>query len=1220
MSKILRKDTFRSVSANKLRFVSVSVIVALAFSFFVGIKSSAPQMRDNANEYFKNNNVADIRLTSDAGFFDDDFNRICSLKNVKYAVKSKFVDTLLFSSENAIVNSVGERLSCRVGTIDFSKAENFTVTQNSSDGYMNRLVLYDGKYPSNVNECVIDVNASEIYPTLKIGKTITVAGDGTTLDDSLNVTEFKIVGTVKSPLYISDTYSDTTVSTGTLSTFIYVEDDAFKIKRANEIFIKAVGSDYYDKFSDSYSQMIAELSGQLHSLSDKCNEDNSEKIKAEIIGEINSKKNNIEMYGKNSENDISSLEEKVKALSSEVSANKNKITVLNNKHTAEKQSAELNRNKISDELKTQNEALKKLTEQRDNLCSDSDGYSELKKDYNSLYSKHSSDRKTLEEKQKLYDEAKKEYENSKKKVVSLSNNISESKAKITKAEDDITSANALLPDLTNKKSSYSAQRNHVSSQINQIRASGGSSKAMANAQNELGVIDSKLAEINAQIDELTEKKENAEKTKKDCTSQIEKSGSELVYAKEKVKQSEKNFNSVSGSYNSFKEAFEKDEKNLNQLNQKIIDLSSDNTDVAKLNDSIDELNTKINDLKIQYANANIQCILLEKEYGQNLNNAEFDVADSENKLSINNRDLSNLKNKIQKNKNNLNGDLRRLTVLGEPTHEFLWNIVPLNRQSGFVSFLSAMENIRYTAFIFPLLFFIIAMISCFVIMIKNIDEDRQKIGIFKALGYSDASIILKYLNYSLLTWICGTAVGVPLGTRVIPRLVYSIYKSVFTIPEVTAVYNPWYLISGLLVSLFVVITASLWAVLRVIRFNPSELMLSDSKGFRKHSVIEYFPNLWDKLSYGMIISARTVARNRKRVLLGILGIMCCTAMVLTSFGLLNCASAVTSNQYGEHGAMRFDTQITSDVYSKELLKKAANDDRIEKAVYISVGVVSVSFNDGKANSVNLIVPEDSENFGDYIDIGKNNLDAFDVIITKGVADKLGISAGDVVYITDSASVKQNIKISAICDNYINDYIYINESAYSEIFGSAPEYNNILCKAKDYIKQADIDAFTAEYSEHENVLASSTAVNLAKEEQISIDRIRVLMIFFIGSTVVFSLIMLYTVSNLNLSQRIREVANIKVLGFSDHEALIYAMREITISTFFGIAAGIVFGMILHKLFVSFIQVDNVVYSGGISWWSFIASIGIIAFAALISAIPIKIKIKKINMAEALKEIE
>lgn len=1220
MKKTLRKDIFRSVFSNKLRFISVVIIIALGFSFFVGIKSSAPQMRDNANEYFKNNNVADVRLTSVVGFSDGDIKAISSIEKVKYAVESMYVDAFLCSDSEPVLNNRGEKLTCRVGTVDFSKAEQFTVTQKSDDSYMNRLILFDGRYPENENECVIDANIADSFVQFKTGNTVSLKGDNSTLDDSLNVKEFKIVGTVKSPLYISDTYTDTSIGSGSLNTFIYVKDSAFNLHNANEVFVKMSGSDYYDKFSDKYNSEVSHLCVQINSFSADCFKNNKASVIPLLEQKINDKTEASQKYDVVSSQEIEDSENKLAVLKNIVNEKQKAVDEFDSKEHEQISLIDLDISKISTDLNIASDLLSTYTEQRDSIFNGIDGFTALKDEHDNLYKKHLEADKSLKAKKTELDKSKTELNKKNAEVTALEKSLNNSGNSVNDLKKQIQDIEKKLPELTSSKSTLENQKKHLQDEIFALTGTENSEASIQNAENELKKVNASILDINTQIEKLNAQKKILTQELDNNNSYKTDNSKKLTTAKEEAANAKTKFEKLNSEYSSLKKSYDDEQKKLNELSDKINKITAEKGDFTQINKNYDETSKKVSELKIELANAKNKKVITQKKHNEKSENILYDLSivkiDYDNAL----KDFEKQKDDIKYNKSSLIGDLNYYTSLKDNYDDLSWKTVGLTKMQGFVSFLSAMENIRYTAYILPLIFFVIAMISCFVIMMKNIQDERQKIGIFKALGYSGFAIMQRYLLYSFFALLFGILIGFPLGTMVLPKTIYSIYKAVFTIPEIGSVYNKYYLVFGLIVCVVSVFTATALAVIKEIRNNPSDLMLPNSNGFKKRSFIEHIPGLWDKMSYGMVISARTVTRNRKRVFLGILGIMCCTALVLTSFGLLNSATDVTNKQFNKKGVFKYDFQITVERKNDGLFKSINSDDRIEKAVYVSKDAVSVAKDDIVANGVNIVVPFDSNVFSDYIEIGKKNLTDNDVIITRGAAEKLNIKPGDTICVIDSDCVRRDIKVTSVSENYINDYIYITKTSYKNIFNIEPDFTYILCKAKDYVKSEDIDAFATEYSENEFVTSSSTASNLETAEKISVDRVSVLLTLCIVFTALFTVILIYTISNLSLAQRIREVANIKVIGFSDHESLIYVMREMNISSIVGGLLGIVFGIILHRVFIGFIQVDNIVYNGYIQWWSYIATVGIVVLASVISAIPVRIKIKNINMAETLKETE
>ena len=205
-----------------------------------------------------------------------------------------------------------------------------------------------------------------------------------------------------------------------------------------------------------------------------------------------------------------------------------------------------------------------------------------------------------------------------------------------------------------------------------------------------------------------------------------------------------------------------------------------------------------------------------------------------------------------------------------------------------------------------MVFFLTAMIACLVIMIKNVEEERKEIGIFKALGYSNSAVAGKFILYAVLAWIIGIFIGTVMGTCVLPFVICSIYNMTYSVPNVGTVFLADYVFFGIAISLILIVAATLIAVIHEIKHNPATLMRPKNIAYNRRNILEKIPGLWGKMSYGMVVVARTISRSRERVTAGTLGIACCTALILSSLGLINSTTAVSNAQYADDGIFKYD--------------------------------------------------------------------------------------------------------------------------------------------------------------------------------------------------------------------------------------------------------------------------------------------------------------------------
>ncbi|MBQ7549179.1 MAG: ABC transporter permease, partial [Clostridia bacterium] len=609
------------------------------------------------------------------------------------------------------------------------------------------------------------------------------------------------------------------------------------------------------------------------------------------------------------------------------------------------------------------------------------------------------------------------------------------------------------------------------------------------------------------------------------------------------------------------------------------------------------------------------------QYKLNAAKARYSTIDDE---------YTKLKEETDRKIANLNGDLKKYRAILKNADSMTWEATPQTALAGNKNFSRSLDNVHSISRVFPVLFLLTAMLACFVIMVRNIEEERSTIGIMKAIGYSDFAIFLKYVFYSVIAWTAGALLGVIIGAIFFPAAVSSIYAIIYEIPSIGIVYNPWYVSYGLEASAAAVLAATIAATSRELVYKPAALLRAKNINFSRRVWLERFPGLWDKLNYGMVFVARAVSRSRRRLFVGTVGVACCTALILSAFGLANSADAVSGVQYSKNGVFKYDVQLTlrsaQTSGSSDILESVLNDKRTENAMLISMDTANVSSTQYGSNenySARIITFDDKDEAGEFVSFklkeGSAGLDG-GVLVSEKLAKNSGARVGESVYLTSADGSVHSVKINGVVKNYINDYVYFSKQCYVETFNDEPALKYIVCNVKDYMSENDIAKFASDYLKLQDITGAATAKNMEESINDSMSRVMAVVVLFIISACVLAGIVMYTVANINISERVREVANIKVVGFSDNEVLLYVSRENIISTIFGLIIGIVFGIFFNSTLVSFISSDTVAYNESLYWWSYVATALIIAVVAVLVSLPLVMKIRKINMAETMKSIE
>lgn len=1191
MKKTLLKDTLRSISANRLRFISIIIIVALGISFFIGIKSSSPAMGYSANEYFRINNLLDVRVTSRIPFSQEDISKIEKIDKVDYVVRSRFVDATVSVGDESLVDNNGMEFSCRVISFDTGKAKDFTENGVSDDSYVNRLVLRDGRYPEHPGECVIDSTAAKTYDSLRIGSVIRLSGDNATITDSLKVDELTVVGTVDSPMFISFGRGSTQISSGELSCFAYVSNDDFSTSEVNELFVKIKYDDIYDKFSDEYKTIVRGIASQIRDMSTDIIDSKLSDLKIEYNTKIEQKMLEINAYNTSSAQLIADKKKEISDFKAYVDSEDEILAERKAKNDAEKKRLKADLDNQSTRFNTLLATYETNLKLYESQSSEIEGYTEIEKRYNEILEKQKhldslKNEKELAEKnrdkaQKDVDSAYKEKETQLANKPSFENAIKEIDIEIKLLEAQKNDPDADLESIQLKINNYNYQKEEY-----------------------LGY----LKDIDEAVKHWEEKKDN-----------LGKAESELVKA--------------TTAYDTAKSAYGADaepetlEKYAGMLKQ----LTAGQENLITLSETVEKQSTELEELKKSVTQAQIRYTLSVRNSGIDIQKAQYDLDNAKTRYYTIDNELTALEGEVAKTKNNLSGDLKKLENTLNNLDNITWQTTAQCDLVGHSAFEKSMSNILSVSDIFPVIFLVTAMIACFVIMMKNVEEERGAIGLLKACGYSNASITVKFLSYSVFAWLGGAFLGGIAGTCLVPSMVYSIYDIVYTVPNVGAVFNFKYICLGLVISFVTTMIATLFALSREMRMYPAALMRPKAIGYNRRSVLERLPDFWGRLPYGIVLLIRTVIRSRKRVVIGSVAIACCTALILSAFGLLNSANAVVDSQYGsEDSIFKYDVQfvLTAPQNPSEspVLEKIKEDNLVTSAMLVSNNSMSVSPDTDRSatDNVHLVVPNEMDNIGEYINLeiieGTANLRENGVVISQKLAKDMDAHPGEILYFTDSDDVVHPITVIGIVKNYIEHYAYVSADTYKDIFMAQPEYRYLVCVLKDYAEGQEISDFASSYIRTEDVSGVATAQTMSRTADAAVNQVLVLVLLFVASACLLAMIVMYTTSNVNISERTHEIANIKVIGFSNSEVLLYVTRENIISTVIGAVIGIVGGVALHRVLVNLISVDTVMYGDSISWWSFLVTVLIISAVAVLASLPILFKINKVDMAETLKSIE
>lgn len=540
---------------------------------------------------------------------------------------------------------------------------------------------------------------------------------------------------------------------------------------------------------------------------------------------------------------------------------------------------------------------------------------------------------------------------------------------------------------------------------------------------------------------------------------------------------------------------------------------------------------------------------------------------------------------------------------------------------GYACFDSDSQIVDGIANVFPVFFFLVAALVCMTTMTRMVDDHRTQIGVLKSLGYGKAVIIGKYIIYSGSAAAIGCIAGFLIGSMTIPRIIWTVYDIMYGFAPLETVFDPLLAVISLAVSLLCSVGSTLAACFMVFSNVPAQLIRPTAPKAGKRVFLEHIPFVWKRLKFLHKVSVRNILRYKKRFIMMVLGIGGCTALLLTGFGIRDSIRNIAVFQFDEievfDGSVSFinptDAQ-TADTFCKE------NTDSISEMLLLYESSVTVS-TDKMSKSVKLRVPNKTDLSG-FVNLhdADSSIDFPKIgcaVINKSLAELLNVTAGDTVMLADGSERRMQVTVSGVFDNYVYNYMYISADTYEQGFGECPQFKTAFV---NFAQDSDVRQAAARLSEDDQI--ASISVNQDMRDRVSsmlssLDYIVLLVIVCAGA---LAFIVLYNLTNINITERIREIATIKVLGFRPLETASYVYRENLILTVIGALLGLPLGNALLAYVIAQIKIDMVSFDTIISTASYLFSIILtFAFTALVSIL-LYFKLQKINMAESLKSIE
>lgn len=1165
--------------------MSIFGIVAIGVGFFAGIKGAAPDMRTTADTYYDDNGLMDFRLVSTYGFDEKD---IAALKEIAGAevFPSYYID-LLSNCEGS------------------SPSASRLFALNASYNDLNAITLAEGRMPVNEKECLINVSDMKGGPS--VGETVIFTdSDGKAPDDIISVNEYTIVGSYMTPQYIDKTSrGSTNIGNGSINAVYLIPEGNFSVEYNTEVYIRFPELVEFNCYEEDYIEKTEAFSEIIEKIAERRETERYDEIMSEAYDKINDAKEELEDAKAelekelaDGEKELSDAKDKLDEVAGEIEKGEQEIADADKELQDGKQELENAKDEYNDKI---SEAEKEIA----------DGWAEIEKNEEQLIDAE----KQLEQAKKDYEDGLQQYEDG-----------------VVQYEEGLVAYEEGYTQWLDGKAQYDegyAQWEEGKEQLDTLKSLLDYYKGIVDRLGESVGTESPLytAALETYNETYAQYEENAKL--------VEDGKAELDKAKAELDKGEKEL---------------ADSKVLIDETAALLESTKIQLDEAAV--QLDEGEKEIAEGKALLLEAKQQLIAGEKELNDQKAQAEKEFSDAEKELADGESQLNDAKNEFEDGKQQYEDGLKEYEdgeqkledgkkeaeeKIAEAEKEIAdaeaelkdlekpsWYLFTRDDNPGYTEYGQNAERINNIASVFPVFFLVVAALVCLTTMSRMVEEQRTQIGTLKALGYSNADIMFKYMVYALSATVSGALAGVLIGMHLFPFVIITAYGIMYDLPGAILIIDVPIALTAMLVFIVGIGITVLFTCRSALSEQSAQLMRPKAPKVGKKILLERIKPVWKLFGFSSKVTARNIFRYKRKMLMTVIGISGCTALLLTGFALYDSINDIISLQYGE--LIKYDGMV---VYDEE--KYPESDDKTAEilsahgdSINVFQKLTTVTYGSGSAEAY-IVVPKQADIYSDF-HILRDRITKEEIELKDGtvyINEKLGtllggVAAGEKIELSKSDTEHITVEVSSLFENYPSHYVYMTEATYEEAFGEKPVYNSLYFRHD--LETDEESGLAEELLKTEGVLAVSFNSDVMNNFDGMLSALDYVIIVVIASAGVLAFIVMYNLTNINITERIREIATLKVLGFYDGEVDSYIFRENIILSILGTLFGLGLGTWLANFIITTAEVDLVMFGRNIYPMSYVlAGIMTILFSVLVTVV-MHGRLKNVDMIEALKSVE